>query len=265
MKQFVLPTGYKGTPSYTLRGEHYHYIVNVLRARVGTTFAGLDSEGTPVTIELRSVGNDSCEIDVRPAVAEGELSVSARRGSVAPSITLFQCIPKGKKMDLIVRQATETGVSAIVPVLSRHTVPRFDDRDWRNKKERWTRVMREAVQQSGRGTLPTLEDPISLAEIANFWSERGPGLFCHERPLAHESLHGYLVGDTQRVALVIGPEGGLAPAESKQLMDAGFGAVYLGENVLRVETATLFAIAAVRIVLLERDRWILHDKLNESG
>ncbi len=266
MKQFVLPTGYKGTPSYTLRGEHYHYIVNVLRARVGTTFAGLDPEGTPVTIELRAVGSDSCEIAVRTSEThrESELSESDRRGSTTPSITLFQCIPKGKKMDLIVRQATEAGVSAIVPVSSRHTVPRFDDRDWENKRERWTRVMREAVQQSGRATLPTLENPIGLAEIASFWSERGPGLFCHEQPLAHESLHEYLVGDTQQVALVIGPEGGLAPAESKQLMDAGFGPVYLGENVLRVETATLFAIAAVRIVLLERDRWILSDRSNES-
>ena len=271
MRQFVLPPGYKGTPSYTLRGEHYHYIVNVLRARVGTSFPGLDPEGAPVTIELRSTGKDSCEIEVLPAAGPAPRSAGKRGSgttgpvSVGPSITLFQCIPKGKKMDLIVRQATETGVTSIVPVLSRHTVPRFDERDWRNKRDRWTRVMREAVQQSGRATLPTLENPISLAEIADHWSARGPGLFCHEQPLAHESLHEYLVGDTQQIGLVIGPEGGLAPAESKQLMGAGFGAVYLGENVLRVETATLFAIAAVRIVLLERDRWILSDKSNESG
>jgi 16S rRNA (uracil1498-N3)-methyltransferase len=160
-------------------------------------------------------------------------------------------------MDLIVRQATEAGVGTIVPVMSRHTVPRFDERDWRNKADRWSRVMREAVQQSGRSGLPLLEAPIDLAQIPGRWKSRGPGILFHEKPLAHESLHGYLFRNAPQVALVIGPEGGLAEEETKLLMDAGFGPVYLGENVLRVETATLFAIAAVRIVLLEKNWWKL--------
>ncbi len=253
MRQFVLPADYSGSETYLLQGERSHYLVNVLRTKVGDRFAGLDANGNPVEIELRKIGDDGCLLAVSPRSDRDRVATGER-------ITLFQCVPKGKKMDLIIRQATEAGVTRIVPVLSLHTVPRYDERDWNNKRERWTRVIREAVQQSGRTTVPALGEPVTIDALPSLWDSSGPGLFFHEKPLAHETLHEYLVEDTLDIALVIGPEGGLAAAETESLLEAGFGAVYLGEHVLRVETATLFAIAAVRIVLLEKDRWKLNVK-----
>ncbi|HUX22029.1 MAG TPA: RsmE family RNA methyltransferase [Spirochaetia bacterium] len=264
MRQFVLPSNYTGTPTLALQGTAFHYIVNVLRIREGERFPGLDPDGIPVEIELLAVGPAECTIAIRPAARDQRPTDGEETGTESSQatvhLTLFQCVPKGHRMDLIVRQATETGVATIVPVMSRHTVPRFDDRDWRNKADRWSRVMREAMQQSGQRGIPRLEAPIDLAQVPSLWQSRGPGLLFHERPLAQESLHGYLFRDTSEVALVIGPEGGFAQVETKLLMDAGFRTVYLGENVLRVETATLFAIAAVRIVLLEKNRWKLTEK-----
>lgn len=255
MRQFVLPPEYAGEGHCTLRGEQRHYIVNVLRLKEGERFPGLDRTGNPFELELESVDARQCRLAVHPAAPQ-ELG----RSPGEAKITLFQCLPKGKKMELIIRQATEAGISTIVPVTSRHSVPRLDRRDFAAKSERWSRIVREAVQQCGRGSFPELRPPISFDELPEAWSRRGTGLFFHEEPLAQKSLHEYLVEDAGEVALVIGPEGGLAPSETQVLLDAGFGAVFLGANVLRVETATLFAIAAARIILLEKSRWRLNNR-----
>jgi 16S rRNA (uracil1498-N3)-methyltransferase len=83
------------------------------------------------------------------------------------------------------------------------------------------------------------------------------GIFFHQNPLAISSLHGYLSSIPDEIALVIGPEGGFSDEETGFLMQSGFVPAYLGHRVLRTETAPVFAAAAVRIILLERERWNL--------
>jgi 16S rRNA (uracil1498-N3)-methyltransferase len=81
------------------------------------------------------------------------------------------------------------------------------------------------------------------------------GLLFHHLPLANESLHRYLKTSPGAIALVIGPEGGFSPAEAERFLAAGFKPFTIGNTVLRTETAALYAAAAVRVLLLERDTW----------
>jgi 16S rRNA (uracil1498-N3)-methyltransferase len=185
------------------------------------------------------------------------------RGAPAAEIHLFQCLLKGKKMDAVVRQAVEAGVHRIVPVASEHAVAQYDQATRQKKRRRWDAVIREAVQQSGSRVVTEVEEPADISKIPGMWNSNDPGLFFHQQPLEQSSLHRYLSQYPRRVAVAIGPEGGFSPGEIELLTDAGFLPVYLNTNVLRAETAAVYAIGAVQTILTERAFW--RPREDESG
>ncbi|MDR1932139.1 MAG: 16S rRNA (uracil(1498)-N(3))-methyltransferase [Spirochaetales bacterium] len=253
MKVFVLPAGFEGGDFLDLAGDDYHYLCRVRRLKTGGSFPAVDARGREYHLTLESAGRKSCRLRVQ------------KKGSSLPaageeSLVLYQCLPKGAKFDMIVRQAVELGAARIVPVRSRFSVPRLTDAEGR--LERWRRIAREAVQQSGAYALPEISAPVSFDGIPEDFGEsregeKKLGIFFHQNPLAISSLHGYLSSGPREIALVVGPEGGLADEEVQLLLKAGFVPAYLGHRVLRTETAPVFAAAAVRIILLEKERWNL--------
>jgi 16S rRNA (uracil1498-N3)-methyltransferase len=108
---------------------------------------------------------------------------------------------------------------------------------------------------------------MSIDELFAYWNElkaKYPGvlgLLFHQIPLANESLHGYLDTGPELVVLAIGPEGGFSAAEASRFLEAGFKPLTIGEAVLRTETAALYAAAAIRIILLERNSWEMRQNL----
>jgi 16S rRNA (uracil1498-N3)-methyltransferase len=187
-----------------------------------------------------------CVVDLRPEPSPAPAGESFR-------ITLLQCLPKGRKIDLIVRQATEAGVARIITLVSDHCVVRAGDDDARTA--RLARVAREAVQQSGAARVPQIEGPRELASIARAGQDWGTALFFHERRLETAPLHLQLAGAAGDVTLLIGPEGGLSDPEVERLRGAGFMPAWLGSTVLRVETAAVYALGAVTTILQEKDAW----------
>jgi 16S rRNA (uracil1498-N3)-methyltransferase len=251
MKVFVLPAAFEGNDFLDLEGEDFHYLCRVRRLREGDSLPAQDRLGNEYHISLEELGRHGCRVRVQK-------KGSSRQAEHEAELTLYQCLPKGTKFDTIVRQAVELGVARIVPVESRYSVPKIQDPAGR--LDRWRRIAREAVQQSGASGLPDIAPPVSLADIPGDrqkWAPEGLGFFFHQSPLETTSLHGYLSLEPEKIALVIGPEGGLAGAETELLREAGFVPAYLGHRVLRTETAPVFAAAAVRIILLERGRWKL--------
>jgi 16S rRNA (uracil1498-N3)-methyltransferase len=250
MKVFVMPASYTGGDFLELEGDAFHYLRRVRRLREGESLPAVDSGGNEYHLTLHEAGRRSCRLRVQK---KGP-SLQARGEA---SLVLYQCLPKGSKFDTIVRQAAELGVSRVVPVRSRYAVPKIADEDGRLR--RWRRIAREAVQQSGAAGIPEISAPLCVADIPENFGLRGNakklGIFFHQNPLEISSLHGYLSSDPEEIALVIGPEGGLADEELALLREAGFVPAYLGHRVLRTETAPVFAAAAVRIILLERQRW----------
>lgn len=224
-------------------------MVRVLRKQEGDSFNASDGEGTLYYATVEKITPTFCTLRVQ------------RRGPLErpfPEITLFQCIPKGKKLDLIVRQAVELGVSRVVPVVSRFSVPRWDSPE--EKIKRLQRIAREAAQQCGSTEVPEIMGPLPLGSVREFFKPKEPerlGLFFHQAPLARTTLHQYLSICRKAIALVIGPEGGLSDKEVASLQQGGFWPAYLGPSVLRTETAPVFAVAATQILLLEKLAWKL--------
>jgi 16S rRNA (uracil1498-N3)-methyltransferase len=164
-------------------------------------------------------------------------------------------------MDLIVRQAAEGAVAEIVPFASEFSTVR-NNKVGRQKFSRWERIIKEARQQSGSTMATTIRPPLSMDELFAYWEQikthntQGVlGLLFHHLPLANESLHRYLSNSPKIVVLAIGPEGGFSPVEAERFLAAGFKPFTMAGTILRTETAALYAQAAVRTLLMEKDSW----------
>ena len=282
MKQFLLPvapepggegSGAEGAGRVVrLSGKDYHYLVRVRRLRPGVVFDAVEPGGGGVRVLVRSIEG---------GVLLGECLDTGKTPqpdtAVLPPLALFQALPKGAKMDLIVRQAVEGGIATVVPFVSARSVPRPEKPDGgeSGRVERWHRIVREARQQSGSAIATTVEAPRAFEEALAFWGElrerheRPVGLLLHPPveigrnlgktaagPLENTSFHGYLEGNPDFVAIAVGPEGGFSPEEAARFVEEGFNPVSMGNSVLRTETAALYAAAAIRIILLESESWI---------
>ena len=251
----MLPVEYSGEPEVELEGEKAHYLVRVLRLGRDDSFPAIDAAGNHYHCTIRRL---------EPTLV---LRVQ-RKGAVIgdrPRIRIVQSIPKGRKIDGVIRRCTEAGIAELQPVLSDHTVVRLTDEDVPGKLSRWKRIATEAVQQSGTPFPVTILPPKPLdrylSELSG--SEKSLRLMLHQAPLANCSLHRYVAeSDSEPVGalsleLAVGPEGGFSERELAIFRSARYKPVYLGPQVLRTETAALYATAAIQIILLERSEWRL--------
>lgn len=251
MKQFVLPRWYAGQAHLTISGDDYRYLSRVLRLREGAVLSAVDANGARYAMRLARISRTECDVEL-------SREASAVVPHEWPQITLLQCLPKGRKIDLIIRQATEAGVSRIVLLVSDRCIARVsEDAD---RLARLEKIAKEALQQSGSARLPVIEAPQPLASLGDTEGEWGTALLFHEERLSASTLHELLAEPAERISILIGPEGGLSPSEVQLLGRAGFRAAHLGGAVLRVETAAIFAIAAVRTIVQERKAWRAAEK-----
>jgi 16S rRNA (uracil1498-N3)-methyltransferase len=260
MKQFILNSEPDRDGRVRLEGRDYRYLARVRRLAPGEYFPALLPDGTGVMVRVCSVDNQTVVGEIAP---NGAASHGAAN-SPLPPIILFQALPKGEKMDLIVRQAAESGLAEIVPFASEFSMVKITN-DRKHKLSRWERIIKEARQQSGSTAATAIRQPLSIDGLFAYWEQlvvqyaaqggNALGLLFHHLPLAQTSLHGYLDSSPEMVALVIGPEGGFSSAEAERFMAAGFKPFTVGNTILRTETASLYAQAAVRILLWEKDSW----------
>jgi 16S rRNA (uracil1498-N3)-methyltransferase len=221
-------------PRLTLTGPEHRHVGRVLRARPGDTLTLFDGTGGEVEATV-----------LRVERTETELALGTRRAVAGPavSLTLLCAVPRGPRMDLLVQKTSELGVARIVPVVTERSVARPDADA--GKRGRWEKIAREAARQCGRADLPIVDPPVALevALAAPVLPARRLALFEGEKM---RSLRAALVGtEPAATALLVGPEGGFAPAELALARAAGFEAVGLGDRILRVETAAIVAVALV--------------------
>lgn len=193
----------------------------------------LEAEAEIVGIERASVA--LVVGDVRPA------SLRPRR-----RVTLLQATCKSDKFDAIVRDATELGVSRVVPVFAERSVARPPS----GRTARWRKIAIEAARQCGRGDAPAISSPMDLADaVPLFASGEGVSGFVLD-PAASQPLGPSLTraGVDVELAFVVGPEGGFTAAEIDACMTAGLSHVSLGPLTLRAETVCAAVLGAVFVV-----------------
>lgn len=220
-----------------LTGDEAKHASQVLRLRAGDRVTVFDGRGRSAPAEIAGVAKSEIRL---------ELGAPVQRPPFAPEIVLAQAVPKGKTMDLVVQKAVELGVTAIQPLITRHTVVQVDGDDAPRKSAKWQRVALEACKQCGQDLLPEV---LPVRDFADWLPEAEAGLkvvaslFPGARPL-REILRG--AGEARRVILLVGPEGDFSAAEGAAAIEAGFQPASLGSIVLRAETAAFFGISAIR-------------------
>jgi len=237
-----------GADPIVLSDEEAHHLFRVMRAQVGDDVEVFDGRGREA--RARIIEGVPSDTEARTARRPGLSLVSEVRAAPVPAcrLVLLQAIPKGTRMDLIVEKATELGVSAVVPIVTERVVARVDARWARTHCERWQRVALSAVRQCGGSTLPDVFPPAPLAEVLRDAGQYDVllvgGLGGTALPLG-EVVAALKRRSPSSVALLIGPEGDLSPAETAAACEAGGTSVSFGTRVFRVETAALYGLSVL--------------------
>jgi 16S rRNA (uracil1498-N3)-methyltransferase len=215
------------------------YVARVHRMREGERLVLFDpDQALEADAEIAGVERSSVALvvgDVRPASLR-----PVRR------VTLLQATCKSDKFDAIVRDATELGVSRVVPVFAERSVARPAG----GRAARWRKIAIEAARQCGRGDAPAISSPMDLVEaVPLFASGEGVVGYCLD-PAASKPLGAALanVGPDVELAFVVGPEGGFTSAEIEACVTAGLSCVSLGPLTLRAETVCAAVLGAVFVL-----------------
>ncbi|MDX1412690.1 MAG: 16S rRNA (uracil(1498)-N(3))-methyltransferase [Candidatus Promineifilaceae bacterium] len=228
-----------------LSGGQAHQICKVLRLSKGDHILVLDNRGWQYELVLTEIESSR----VVGTVLLKQLSPT----EPTVHITLYQSLLKRDNFEWVLQKGTELGITSFVPILTQRTVVRQNSLR-ENKLTRWQRILSEAAEQSGRGQIPKLAQPVTfqaaLQEASSDFSiipwenERANHIaaaFARAKPFAGQS-------DIPRISLLIGPEGGFSSDEIDQALTSGITPVTLGPRILRAETA---AIVAATLVLHE--------------
>ena len=264
MKKFILQNPPDSRGIIYLKENDFHYLVRIRRLGVGSVFKAFLPDGNEKELEIISVKNQVLKAQCKED-ALLHTCFKSKEGiseNTIPPIYLLQALPKGSKMDLIVRQACECGILRIIPFFSEYSQVKNKAKGaYTEKAKRWNRIIKEARQQSGSAVQTKINEPCDFDKAVLFWEQLnkekacGVGIFFHEQSKRPGTLHDCLGDNPDFVVMAVGPEGGFSPAEAECFEKAGFKSMALGDNILRTETAALYGAAAIRIILSERASW----------
>lgn len=216
-----------------ITGEDARHIGRSLRMAVGEEVTVCRS-GRDYICRLESISDVSVSARIISEEKSKEPSVS---------LTLYQAMPKLDKLELIVQKAVELGAVRVVPVLTKRCISRPEKNQFEKKRERLQKIALEAAKQSGRGIIPEVSGIISfeacLAEMKNCDNS----FICYEK--SGKRLKEQVIADGASVGLLIGSEGGFEPSEAEKAVEEGITPIWLGDRILRCETAPLAAIAII--------------------
>ena len=241
---FTAPEAVQGN-SIIFDSELAHHMGKVLRLAPGEQVTVCTGDGMVYLAELEQFSKDS--------VTGRILEVLENQKETDVQIVLYQGMPKGDKLELIVQKCTELGVSAVIPVETGRSIVHLDAKKAEKKIERWQKIAHEASQQSKRVQVPEIGPYLTwkqcLAQLKDddgltiiFWEDEQTQSLKHLLRSQNEK--------PRKINMIVGPEGGLSEDEVNQLREIGAVSASLGKRILRTETAGL---AGVAIILYEYD------------
>lgn len=223
-----------------LDGAEGRHAADVTRLTVGEALLLADGTGLRAHARVR-------------AVAPGELLLDLvaldREPEPQPRFTLVQALAKGDRDLLGIEVGTELGVDEVVPWQAERSIVRWRGERTAKSHRKWVQTVQAASKQARRARVPEVAPLADRREVCRRVREADLALVLHEE--ATTPLAGVAVPEAGEVLLVVGPEGGVSPEETRAFVEAGAKAVRLGPTVLRTSTAGAAALA----VLSARTRW----------
>ncbi len=218
-----------------IKDENFNHIKNVLRMKTEDELIVSDKEkGNSFLCQICEIGENKIICNILKEMESTEPKVD---------VDLFQGIPKSDKMEMIIQKNIEVGINKIYPVEMKFCIGKIKD----NKKiVRWQTIAEAAAKQSKRNIIPKIENPITFKEMSILIKEYDLALIAYEneeKTNIKEVLQEY--PDAKRIAIIIGPEGGIGKEEVENLVSNGAKEVSLGKRILRTETASISMLSMI--------------------
>lgn len=220
-----------------LDGAEAKHAISVRRMRVGEAIQLTDGRGLRVRGAVAAVADRSLTVAVADVVHEPEPNAK---------LVLVQALAKGDRDELAIQAATELGAWQILPWQAERSISRWDAAKVAKGVDRWQTIVSEAAKQSLRVYEPDVLQPVTSNQLVRAVADFDAVLVLD--PTAAQGI-GELAQLSGRVAIVVGPEGGISPSELEQLEAAGAKRIRLGSEILRTSTAGVAAIAVLQAKL----------------
>jgi len=224
-----------------VKGEEAHHILDVMRLGKLDKVTAFDGTGVEYVGFIKETARRSLIIEI--------VETRTPLDKQAAKITLIQAIPKKDKMDYIVEKSTELGVNSIIPVITKRTIPDWDESKKKAQADRWRRITKEASKQCGRTDVPDIRDITDFEGALKYSTDYDLSLIAalSDRSIKlREAFSGFKGG---KLAVAIGPEGDFTKEEIDAAVAMGFKLINLGPRVLKSDTAGLAVLAILNYEL----------------
>ena len=240
MPRFFVKTEQVKNGEIIIIGEDVKHIKNVLRKQIGDIIEICNQEtGKAYKCEISEIREEQITSNIIEGIRNEETKIK---------VDIYQGLPKADKMELIIQKSIELGVNAIIPVEMKRCVVKLDSKTENKKIERWQKIAESAAKQSGRNTVPEIHRVIKVEEIAKLKDSYDSIIVCYENEKENYIKNELLkLKGTQnlRIAVIIGPEGGLEEKDVEYLKQNGAAIVTLGNRILRTETVALNILSII--------------------
>ena len=222
-------------------GKDVNHIKNVLRGRIGDfIYVNVNKANVKYICQIESIDKDKiiCSI-VKEQQENNETGIY---------INIVQGLPKLDKMELVIQKCTELGVKEFTPLALKRCVVKIDKKDEAKKLARWQAIAEVASKQCGRNQIPVISEIQDIKTIGAFLKDYDYVFIAYEQEketTLKMAINNMDNSNKQlKVAIIIGPEGGIDETEIEQLQQYGFNSISLGKRILRTETVA-FVITSI--------------------
>lgn len=236
MPRFFVKTEQINQPYIYIKNEDVNHIKNVLRKKVEDKIEVCNQEtGDAYLCEIEQLDDNEILTKVIEKLNETETNIK---------IDIYQGLPKAEKMELIIQKSVELGVNSIIPVSLKRCVVKLEGKDQNKKIERWQKIAESAAKQCGRNIIPKIENIIKIKQFEELNKNYDSLIVAYENEKEYtlkQEIQKIKQSNKKelKIAVVIGPEGGLAEEEIETLKNYGANIVTLGKRILRTETVAL--------------------------
>lgn len=234
---FVQPSQIQGN-TIVIWGKDVNHIKNVLRMKTGEEVAvRVEEEQREYRCEIAELGEEEVRLTLMFIKEEGV--------ELPSKITLYQGLPKADKMEMIIQKAVELGVYEIIPVATKRSVVKLDEKKAEAKIKRWQSISEAAAKQSKRGIVPRIRPLMTMKEAVNDAAAKEVKLIPYELAEGMKETKKRIesIQPGEEIAVFIGPEGGFSEEEILLAKEKEILPITLGKRILRTETAGMTVLS----------------------